>query len=159
MFLTTWKKGNGNGPNAIFPMLGLRSEMDRLFDSFLREPFGSLTTRMGDVAAWTPAVDLSETEKEYTVRAEVPGIDPKQIEVSISDNVLTIAGEKKEKTEKKEKNYHFSESYYGSFRRTVPLPAAVDSDKVTAEYADGVLTVKVLKVEEARPKKVEIKTT
>ncbi len=156
MFLTPIRKRQENGNRSLFPVLGLRSEIDRMFDSFLREPFGAMTN-VGGAAGWSPAVELSETEKEFNVRAELPGIKPEEIEVSIMDNALVLSGEKREKTEKKEENYHFSETFYGSFRRSIPLPAEVDEDSVEAEYTDGVLNVRLKKIPEAQPKKIQVK--
>ncbi|HZZ70728.1 MAG TPA: Hsp20/alpha crystallin family protein, partial [Pirellulales bacterium] len=113
MFLAHWKRGNGNGTDrGLFPVLGLRSEMDRLFDSFLRDPTfaGEMKKSLG---AWSPSVDFSETEKEFVVRAEMPGIDAQDLDLSIVDGALVISGEKKGESEKSEKDYHFTESYYG----------------------------------------------
>jgi len=159
MLLTPWKKRKENGANWFSPVMELRSEMDRLFDSFLREPFAGLTTRTGELEAWAPVVDLAETDKELTVRAELPGVTPKDIDVSIHGEMLVIAGEKKEQTEKQEKNFHLVESRYGSFRREIGLPVTVDPEKVTAEFADGILTVKLVKTEPTPTKKIDVKTT
>src|SRR5262249_48148992 len=127
MFLTPFRKRNEDGNRTMFPLIGLRSEMDRLFDSFLREPFGSSSTQM-----WAPPVELSETENAFTVRAELPGIDPKDVEVSIVDNALVVSGEKKEKHEENDENqsFHVAETFYGAFRRTIVLPSEVDEKNV-----------------------------
>jgi len=139
------------------PLAALRSEIDRLFDSFVRDPFGALDWAFPHGRGWTPAVDVAENDAEFTVRAEIPGIDPNELEVNITGNQLVLAGEKKESSEKKGKDYYQSESRYGSFRRAIPLPQSVDPEKVEAEYAQGVLTIHLKKIQESPPKKVEVR--
>jgi len=139
------------------PLAALRTEMDRLFDSFVRGPFGALDWAFPLGGGWTPAVDVAENDAEFTVRAEIPGIDPNELEVNITGNQLVLAGEKKESSEKKGKDFYQSESRYGSFRRAIPLPQSVDPEKVEAEYANGVLTIHLKKTQESPPKKVEVK--
>jgi HSP20 family protein len=110
-----------------------------------------------------PRVDVSESENEYEVTAELPGIDEKDVELTLADNVLTIRGEKKvEREEKdKDKNYYMSERSFGSFRRAVPLPAEVDEDRVEANFKNGVLTVHLPKSPQAqaRTRRIEVKGT
>lgn len=159
MALIPWKskhreRDSGREPS---PLSVLRSEMDRLFDSFVREPLGNLDWPFGE-RAWSPPVDLAETEDEVMVRAELPGIDPKELEVTVSGNQLVLSGEKKETSERVGKDFHLSESRYGSFRRTVPLPSAVDAGNVEADYANGILTIRLKKTVAAPPKRIEVKT-
>ena len=93
--------------------------MERLFDSFFREPLAAMDWPRWGSDKWSPAVDLAENDKELTVRAELPGIDPKDLDVTVTGNQLVLSGEKKESSEHKEKDFYHSETRYGSFRRTV----------------------------------------
>ena len=116
----------------------LRREMDRLWDDY----FGSGRRGLQPLQAeYTPAVDVKETAEAVVVKAEVPGMDAKEINISVTGNVLTIKGEKKSEREEKEENYHLVERSYGSFSRSLKLPAAVELDKIEAKYDKGVLTV------------------
>jgi len=134
----------------------LRNEMDRLWDEY----FGAGRRALQPAEeAWLPAVDVSETEDKITVKAEIPGMEAKDIDISMSGDTLTIKGEKKTEKEEKEENYHLVERSYGSFRRAMKLPASVDADKVEATYKNGVLTVILPKKEEVKPKAIEIKAT
>ena len=139
-------------PFALF-----RQEMDKLFDNFFRgfemEPF------MGRLGAFSPSVDVKESDKEIRVSAELPGMDDKDIEVSLNRDSLTIKGEKKEEKEDKGKDYYRMERSYGSFSRTIPLPAGVDMDKVKADFRKGVLMVTVPKTAQAikETKKITVK--
>ena len=141
----------------LSPMIALRNEMDRLFDSFVREPFGAIDWPSWATGKWSPAVDLSEDDKEFTVRAELPGIDPKDLEVSVLGNQIVLSGEKKESSETKDKGVYQSETRYGSFRRTIPLPEGVDTEHVDAQYAHGVLTLRLAKTAPAGTKRIEVK--
>ncbi len=139
------------------PFTFFRDEMNRLFDNFFKgfdiEPFER------KFAAFSPSVDISETEKEIVISAELPGMEDKDIDVSLSKDTLTIKGEKKEEKEEKAKSYYRMERSFGSFCRTIPLPAEIDSDKVEAEFKKGVLTIKLPKTPEAikETKKIQIK--
>jgi HSP20 family protein len=146
-----------------------RSEMDRLFDRF-GSGFPSLR-RMFDIEpAWRsassfsfsmPAIDMSEDEKAYKISAELPGIDAKDIDVSMSGDMLVLKGEKRQEKEEKDKNYHFSERAYGSFQRAFELPASVDRGKIAADFSKGVLTITLPKTAEAQKpvQKIEVKST
>jgi HSP20 family protein len=128
--------------------------MDRLWDEY----FGSGRRAFQPLEeAWLPAVDVSETGDKVTVKAEIPGMEAKDIEISMVGDTLTIKGEKKAEREEKDENYHIVERSYGSFSRAMKLPAAVDADKVDATYKNGVLTVVLPKKEEVKPKAIEIK--
>ena len=102
-------------------------------------------------------MDVAETEGEVVVKAEVPGIDPKEINISLSGDVLTVKGEKKSEREEKKENYHLVERSYGAFLRSVTLPAAVNADKIEANYDKGVLTITCPKKEKVKPKQIQIK--
>jgi HSP20 family protein len=131
--------------------------MERLFDSFMRDPGAVLDWSFGR-RGWEPTVDVAENDQEVTVRAEVPGIKPEELTVTVSGKQLVLAGEKKEESEDQGKGYHRVESRYGSFRRSIPLPEVVDQNQVEAEYANGVLTIRLKKSPAAAPKKIEVKS-
>lgn len=110
------------------------------------------------IAEWSPAVDIEEDDNNYLIRADVPGLDKKDIDVRLDNGVLSITGEKRvEKETGKASKQHRTERYCGSFSRRFTLPSTIKSDKVDASYKDGVLTVKVPKAEDAGPKAIEIK--
>jgi HSP20 family protein len=133
----------------------MEKEMDRFWDSFFED---RPTVRRWDwMGEWLPSLDLSETKNEFVVKAEVPGMTSKDIDISLAEGVFSIRGEKKQEKEEKEENYHFVERSYGSFRRSIRLPGGVQSEKIKASYKDGVLKVTLPKSEEARKKEVRIK--
>lgn len=158
MNLMPWKSKQPEGErNELSPILALRNEMDRLFDSFFREPFGGMDWPFGGSGKWAPPLDMAETDTEFTVRAELPGIEPKELEVSVVGNELVLSGEKKETTEHNGKGLHHTETRYGSFRRTVSLPEGVDTENVDAQYANGVLTLHLKKTAPTAQKRIEVK--
>lgn len=157
MSLIPWKSKQREGERTESPLVALRSEMDRLFDTFLREPFGAWDWPLASPGRWSPTVDIAESDEGVTVRAELPGIDPKELDVSVAGNQLVLSGEKRESTEDKGKDFYHSESRYGAFRRSVRLPEGVDSENVDAQYANGVLTLRLKKIPSAVPKRVEVK--
>ena len=147
------------------PMTSLRREMDRLFDRFETDvgsltdwPFGRSPIR-SDVEFGTPAVDFSEDEKEYHLTADLPGVQEKDIEVKLSDDMLTITGERSDEREEEEKDYHLSERRYGSFKRSFRLPESVDQAKIKASFANGVLNLVMPKTKQAKKKarKIDVK--
>ncbi len=107
-------------------------------------------------ADWTPVVDISETESEYLIKAELPGIEKKDVKVSINENVLTIQGERKQEKEEKGKRFHRVERSYGSFVRTFTIPDGVDGTKVKAEHKDGMLFLHLPKSKVTKPKAIEV---
>jgi HSP20 family protein len=138
-------------------MTGLRQEMDRLFDRFFEPQWAEFPATLGD---WVPTLDLTETKDALVVKAEVPGMDPKDINVSLQENFLTIKGEKKqEKEEKDEKDerHHRIERSYGAFTRSVRLPVGVDGSKVDAKFKNGLLTVTLPKTPGAKGTTVPVK--
>jgi len=142
------RRSEGGGAIA-----GLQSEMNRLFENFFgRSELPALFG--GNVFA--PAVDVVETKDAILVKAELPGIDSKDLDISITGDLLTIRGEKKSEREEKGKNFHRMERSYGSFTRTVEIPSYANTDKVLADYKDGVLTVSLAKKEEAKEKTVKV---
>lgn len=136
----------------VATLASLRDEMNDLLARFwsdTSEPFG--------LAEWSPALDISETDDAVLVHVELPGVDAKDLEISVAGDVLTIRGEKKDEKERTGHNYHRVERRYGAFTRTLTLPAAVDADQVTARTHAGVLEIRLPKKEDARPRRVEIK--
>ena len=135
----------------------LRTEMNRVFDNFFREPFGSMAESFGWGGQLGPSVDISETDQEITLLAELPGVDPKDLDITVTADRITISGEKKETLEKTEKNFHQKEIRSGKFCRTIPLPAGIDTQQINAEHKNGVLTVRLKKSQTATGRKVEVK--
>lgn len=127
---------------------------DRLFNEALGHAFA--TDKELGLKGWAPAVDIYETESSLVLKAELPGIDPKDVEARVVDGTLYLEGQRKFENEVKQDNYHRLERAYGSFTRSFALPSSVDPDKVTAEYKDGVLTLTIAKREEAKPKTIKI---
>ncbi len=142
-----------------------RTEMDRLFDrfggGFAMPSFGRMLDVMPsfrtELTLPTPAVDITEDDAAYKVTAELPGMEEKDVEVTLSDDLLTIKGEKTAETEKKDKSYYLSERSYGAFQRAFVVPKGVESDKIAADFAKGVLTVTLPKAAAAVKKTIEVK--
>jgi HSP20 family protein len=148
----------------------LGGDVDRLFDEFARgmmvspfyrraldwDPFRRIEKITGVVM---PDVDVTETDTELRISAELPGMEEKDVEIELSGNQLTVRGEKKEEREETKKDFHVSERRYGSFRRTLQVPETVDAEKIDAEMKNGVLTVVLPKTEEAKSKarKISVK--
>jgi HSP20 family protein len=128
----------------------------REFNTLPSRLFGRDWETHASTTVWNPSVDIFETDNEVVIKAEVPGMNPKDIDVRLENNVLMLKGERKFEKEQKEENYHRIEREYGSFSRTFSLPMAVDGDKVTAEYKDGVLKIVLPKKEETKPKPIKI---
>jgi HSP20 family protein len=108
-------------------------------------------------ARWLPAADVAETMNEIVVNLEIPGMDPKEFDVSLKEGTLTIKGEKKQGKVEEEENYHLVERRYGTFTRSIQLPQEVESDKISASYKDGILKVTLPKSEAAKKKEIKIK--
>lgn len=140
------------------PSLGpsLRSDLDRIVDRMLRSPWPEDASGQPFAGTWLPSVDISETENEIVLRAEVPGINPDDIDITVSGDRLIISGEKSEEREEKEEHYYHCERRFGSFERSIELPSTADLEKVSADHANGVLTIHVPKHETAKPKRVQI---
>lgn len=130
----------------------VQTEVNRLFDNFLGRPAQS----NGVERVWSPAVDMYETKDELVVHAELPGLNEKEIHLSIMGDVLSIRGERRWNEDVKRESYYRGERWYGKFERTLPLPMSVQADKVTAKYREGVLTITLPKVEEIVPKDIKI---
>ena len=141
------------------PLLSLQRDINRVFDDFWSRFERTSGFSNGFLAAGGPSTDVSETDEAVEVAIELPGMDEKDIDVSLSDGVLTIRGEKKAEKEERKKGYYLSERSYGSFYRSIPLPPGVDGTKAEARFKKGVLTVTVPKTPEAQEKvrKIEVK--
>ena len=135
-------------------MPALHNRFNRLFD----DPFFSIG-RMADESGlgnWNPAVDLYEKDDHYMIKAELPGVDKKDIKIDLKDRLLTLSGERSYDNEVNEENYYHRERSYGRFQRVFTLPADVDSEKIKAKYKDGVLEIEVPKPEEKKAKQVTV---
>jgi HSP20 family protein len=127
--------------------------MDRLFERFFESPWAEMPA-LGD---WTPALDMSEGKDAITVKAELPGVDPKEINISLEGDTLTIKGEKEQKKEEKDERSHRIERSYGAFMRSISLPTPVDASKVTATFKDGVVTITLPKAPGAKGTTIPLK--
>lgn len=134
-----------------YPMLRERRNLvDDFFETFL-DSFNTMSN-----VNWSPSVDLEETKNDYIIHAELPGMNKKDIDISVENDVLTISGEKKERVQTKDSNCLISEIMSGHFSRSFRLPAQIDSEKIEAKWDNGILVVKIPKSEVAKPKKIQI---
>jgi HSP20 family protein len=131
----------------------LKREMDRLFDQIAEVKWSNFPAS-GD---WVPSMDISETKDSLVTRIEVPGMDQKDIQISLQENLLTIKGEKRQEKEEKDERFHRVERSYGTFARSARLPVAVDASRVTATFKNGLLTVTLLKTSAAKGTTIPIK--
>lgn len=164
MALIPWKTKRAsqhNGDEFVnAPLAQLRSEMDHVFNRFMGRDWDLAAPEFTGFPAfgtWMPSLDVTESDDEVTVRAEVPGVDPKDLDVTVSGNVLTISGEKKETTERKGESFFHSERHFGRFRRTLQLDCPVDSSSVSAEHKNGVVEIRMKKQPDASAKRIEVK--
>ncbi len=130
----------------------IQTEMNRLFDGF----FGRLTSLGVSERVWAPAMDMYETKDDLVVTCELPGVEEKQVRVSITNDVPTIRGERAQQQQPKDQNYRRLERCYGKFERSLSLPMPVQTDKVKATYRGGVLEIKLPKAEAVKPKEIKI---
>jgi len=132
----------------------LRREMDSIWDRFFPEtPFHERYV----THEWLPTIDLKDTKDKLVLKAELPGLDVKDVEVTLNEDILTIRGEKKEEKETKDEHLFFVESYSGTFERKIKLPTLVKTDKIDATFEKGILTINLPKAEEAKKKEIKIK--
>lgn len=132
----------------------VQERMNKLFEDAMRPPYRS--DESFATAAWAPAVDIFETDKEIVMKAELPEMQEKDIDIKVEDNLLSVSGERRMAKEVKEESYHRIERSYGSFNRSFTLPRSVDREGIKAAYKDGVLTVTLPKKEEVKPKQIKI---
>ncbi|MFA5072576.1 MAG: Hsp20/alpha crystallin family protein [Nitrospirota bacterium] len=152
------KKNPASSQAEENPFSQLQREMNRMFDSFAHTMSMSAAPEFS--GSFMPRVDVSENDKAILITAELPGMSEKDIDISISEDVLVIRGEKKEDKEEKSKNYYYSERSFGSFNRSIPLPREINADKISADFKKGILTVTLPKSAKtmADVKKIPIKT-
>jgi HSP20 family protein len=153
-------------PASFFPLNTLRDDIDRAFDRMFKDwpRFGALSPSdffsggeiFGKTSGAAPRVDVAEDDKAYEITAEMPGVEEKDVEVSVRDDRLTLRGEKKSEKEEKKKDYHMTERSYGSFERSFRLPGDIDADKINAEFANGILKLTLPKTAEAKAKERKI---
>lgn len=161
MKLVPWKKKDQIEVRPRSPMAEMDREFSRFFDHMSRGrmedlwPFG----HRGDGNDLAPVpLDVSETDNEVVVKADMPGIDPSHVAIEVTQDRMTIRAERKQETHEKDRNYVHIERRYGGFSRTVPLPSHVDADKASAAYKDGVLEIRLPRREGVKPKRIEVKT-
>ncbi len=141
------------------PFTDIRDQMDRLFSELTEDlGFRPMLRRTPGQEAWIPPVELSETENEYVIKAEMPGVKPEDIDVDVVGNNVTICGETREEKEEQGKNIYRSELRYGQFMRRVPLPGNVKSENAHAEFHHGLLELHLPKMEESKRKKIKVQT-
>jgi HSP20 family protein len=133
-------------------LASLQNRMNRLFD----EQYGGGREESLTTGAFVPPVDIYEDEHSIQLKLEVPGVDQKDLDIQVENNVITVSGERKFEKEQKEENFHRVERRYGSFSRSFTLPNTVNADETTADYSNGVLTVRLAKRAEAKPKQIKV---
>jgi HSP20 family protein len=145
---TIWRR---QSPNLWDELYNMRSDFDRML--------GGSETQVG--SGWCPAVDVHETKDELVLQAELPGLNPEDVELNVENGVLTISGEKKQERSEGEEgsDYHLVERRYGRFERRFSLPRSVDPERVKAEFANGMLNISLPKAEAAKPRRIPIKTS
>ena len=155
MAIERWRPGRVLMRGPLGELSRMEREMEGLFGRFFRDwPFPRL---FGEQRGFAPAVDMLDRKDEVVLRADLAGLDQKDIEVTVEEGVLTIRGERKGEQETKEEDYYCCERWTGSFERGFTLPAGVDAEKIKASFKNGVLEVRLPKVEKAKGKRVEIK--
>src|SRR3954452_9653962 len=132
----------------------LQQEMNRLFSTFFDTPTGSVPN--GGARRWIPAMDLVETEDQFVLRADLPGVSDEDVQIELEDNVLTVSGDRRTEHEERKEGYYRVERATGAFRRSLTLPEGVDADAIAARFDKGVLEVRIPKPEERKPRRVQI---
>lgn len=148
MTLVRWRPARG--------LFNVQDEMNRAFDRFFSRDVWDDEESVNQ-SGWYPVVDISENTDEYVLNAEMPGLTKEDIHISFTNGILKLEGERKQEEEKKDTDYHRVERVYGKFCRTFRLPNTVKSDKISADFKDGILSVRLPKVEEVKPKQIEVK--
>ncbi len=140
--------------NPYQEMSNMRRLMRRMFD----DPFLSQEFETDQAALWELPLDVMEDQDGYKIKASLPGINPDDLDITYNNNTLTIRGETKAEDEQKESHYHLRERRFGSFQRSVYLPTSIQSDKIQADYSDGILTLHLPKTEEVKPKRIAVRS-
>ncbi len=142
------------GTDLLSDLSHLHREMNHMFDPYFR---GGIADDGSFGTFWSPPVEIREREDAYTVEVELPGLTKDDVKITMENDILTIRGEKNQESEEKRGNYPRSERVYGSFLRSFTLPSSVKNDKIEAQYKNGILTVTLPKVEESKPRTIEVK--
>lgn len=158
MNLIPWRnRGGMTRPESARSIVDvMHDDLDRMIERFFEQPFASFSGEPVERLTFAPPVDVEETDKEVTVRAEIPGVDPSRIEVKVVGDTLTLSGSKEETREEKSRNVHRSERRFGSFVRRITLPDTVDADKATADFSSGVLTIRLAKKPESSARTIKV---
>jgi HSP20 family protein len=155
----TRRRRHSGEEGSLAPLSSLRTDIDRLFDRFFTSPWSGLPAwpmeELRTMGPWVP-MDITENDRSIAIHAELPGLDPENVQVNVSGNELIISGEKSEEKDEKSEEYCLCERRFGSFRRVIELPTTADLEKVSAEFTNGVLHVTVPKTEAARPRQIQI---
>ena len=154
MFLTSIRRTPEPNQDVYSSLTRLSRLMDEAFGAFPTAPSN------GDAvgSSWTPSVDIREDKDHLTITMDVPGVRPEDVKISLENQVLTIAGEKQALLQEKDERWHRWERHYGHFERTFTLPSTVDAERIEATSDNGVLTIRLPKVEKARPREIQVKT-
>ncbi|MFN9076108.1 MAG: Hsp20/alpha crystallin family protein [bacterium] len=137
----------------------MREEMNRMVGRYIGESGGQFDAGLPRIEGWIPPIDVSETDEEIVIRGEMPGIAARDLEITITGTTLSIAGKKEEKEEMEQEDFYRSERRFGAFRRVLDLPEAADTERVTADSDNGVITIRVAKKPGQRAKRIEVKPT
>jgi HSP20 family protein len=158
--LIPWRRTPGvsirRDEEAGFGLEDFRSELDRFFGRLMGRPL-DLIGNKGATMLMAPSIDVSENDREIVITAEVPGVEPEDLDISLSDHVLSITGEKHQEAEQEEGDYYHCERSFGAFRRSIELPQTADLDTMEAEDRNGVVTIRIRKKAEAAPRRIEVK--
>jgi len=147
----------GWGLRRWLPVRTIDEQMEEMLDRFERVFGMPLRRALVETRGWGPLVEMVDKEDEVLLKAELPGVEKGDIRVSVTGDVLTLEGERKQEAEVKEEDYYCCERSYGKFYREITLPAGINREKISSEYKDGVLEIHMPKAEEAKPKEIEIK--
>jgi len=137
----------------------MREEMNRMVGRYIGESGGQFDAGLPRIEGWIPPIDVSETDEEIVIRGEMPGIAARDLEITITGTTLSISGKKEEKEEMEQEDFYRSERRFGAFRRVLDLPEAADTERVTADSDNGLITIRVAKKPGQRAKRIEVKPT
>lgn len=137
----------------------MRNDMDRMLGRYMGEPANPIESAAVRLEGWIPPVDVSETDDEILIRTELPGIASRDLEITITGTILTISGKKEEKEEMEQEDFYRCERRFGAFRRVIELPESADSERISADSDNGIVTIHVAKKPGQRAKRVEVKPT
>lgn len=155
MNLTPWRRNRENMSRYFPEFRSMRTEIDNLFEQFMRNAHSS-SPSFGRNGEWLPSLDVKDGEKEITVKCELPGVDAKDVNVSLKGSTLTIKGDKRSEHVEDTDDFYIAERGFGSFSRSVELPDLIDSDSIKAEQRDGLLTIQLKKRADVSQKKIPV---